>query len=198
MHRITLGLVALASGCAPASVEQHSPVEPQPTRAPLVAQATGPSREALARTLSEASRDAVARSPITPLFFGTARDAGGATITAGPHFYAVSLQREGHSLALHGVDVVHAEPGEDTPTEAHGDTAANAADDAHEGARTAVRGRPATILVNEGIRSVAWEEDGAYWSLEVECFRAFEDARCTGDAYALAEAAALVSLRGAR
>lgn len=175
MRRFTLGFFVFACGCAPSAVEPHA--------ASLTAPGT------LAQSLSTGSRDAVARSQIAPLFFGTAPDARGATITSGPHFYAVSLPRDGHSLVLHGVDVVHAEA-EAMPLDSA--QAASAAP------RATVRGRPATMLVNEGIRSVAWEENGTHWSVEVECFRPFDDPRCTDDEYVLAEAAALVSLRGAR
>jgi hypothetical protein len=175
MRCYTLGFLALAAGCASSTVESHT--------APLTAPG------ALAQSLSTGSREAVERARIEPLFFGTAPDAHAATITSGPHFYAVSLSREGHSLVLHGVDLVHAEA-EATPPEA----AQTGGGETH----ATVRGRAATILVNEGIRSVAWEEGGTHWSVEVECFRPFDDPRCTQSDYVLAEAAALVSLRGAR
>lgn len=134
------------------------------------------------QTLSDQSRDAVARSPVATLFFGTEPDGRAAVITAGPHFYAVSLRREGHTLALHGVDQVHAEV-EDEDGEGAPPTS-----------NATVRGTAALLLVNEGIRSVAWEEEGAYWALEVECERPFDDVRCTDDAYLFAEAEALASL----
>ncbi len=174
------GLVLfLVSGCV--SGEAAAP----PASAPLI----GPSH--LAQTLSAAGRAAVDRAPVTPLFFGTARSCAEAVFSAGTHFYAVSMRREGHTLLVHGVDQVHSA----APDEGAADQAQEIG--AAEG-RVSVRGRPATVLVNEGIRSVAWEEDGGFFSLEVECERPFEDVRCTEDSYLLGEAAALVSLRGAR
>ena len=177
MRRVFLLIIPLLSGCA------SGPHELEPRTSPLTQGSD------TYQTLSAQSRAAVDRAPIAPLFFGTAPTGGSAVVTAGPHFYAVSLHRDGHSLVLHGVDQVHAQVLDEGATEAPGGPG---------GANSSVRGRPATILVNEGIRSVAWEEDGVFWSVEVECDRPFEDSRCTQDAYLLREADALVTLRGAR
>jgi len=175
--RRALLFLPLLSGCASGPPEADPPTAPvTQTRSPY-------------QTHSSPGRDAVERAPIAPLFFGTAQSGEGSVVTAGPHFYAVSVHRDGHSLALHGVDQVHAQVLDEGATEVRG---------APNGANSTVRGRPATILVNEGIRSVAWEEDGAFWSVECECDRPFDDPRCTQDAYLLREADALVSLRGAR
>lgn len=157
------------------------------TPAPGSARPVGLRGGDLEQTLSDASRQALSRAPIATLFFGTESDGRRALITAGPHFYAVSLHRAGHTLALHGVDQIHASVEDEDDAEG-----------APPSSNATVRGRPATVLVNEAIRSVAWEEDGAYWSLEVECDAPFEDARCTEDDYLLAEAEALFVLRGAR
>ena len=86
-------------------------------------------------------------------------------MTEGPRFRALSLRRGERTLSLHSSDLVHAEaPEGDLPSVEPTDV---------------VRGRPAYATVNEGIRSVAWEEGGAYHALEVECFRPFEDPHCT-------------------
>lgn len=165
-----LCLTSVLVGCATAPSESRTP-----------------SLTAADQRFSDLSRQALARTPITPLFFGTEPDGHAATITAGTHFYAVSLPRDGHTLALHGVDQIHVTVEDESDAEGSPPTS-----------NDAVRGRPALILVNEGIRSVAWEEDGAYWSLEVECERPFEDVRCTEDGYLLDEAEALIDLRSGR
>ncbi len=43
-------------------------------------------------------------------------------------------------------------------------------------------GKPAWVLQNEGIWSVAWEEFGVWYVVELECSRPGEDARCKDDA----------------
>jgi len=167
---LTVLCLASIAGCATAPAESRAPA--------LTAADQG---------FSELSRQALSRTPITPLFFGTEPDGHAATLTAGPHFYAASLRREGHTLALHGVDQIHVTIEDESDAEGSPPTS-----------NDTVRGVPALILVNEGIRSVAWEENGAYWSLEVECQRPFDDVRCTEDGYLLDEAEALIDLRSGR
>jgi hypothetical protein len=146
-----------------------------------------PSLTAADQGFSDLSRQALSRTTMTPLFFGTEPDGRDATITAGTHFYAVSLPRDGHTLALHGVDQIHVAVEDES-----------GADGTPPNSNDTVRGFAALVLVNEGIRSVAWEEDGAYWSLEIECERPFDDLRCSEDRYLLDEAEALIDLRSGR
>ena len=109
----------------------------------------------------------------------TFRDAPDAIVTGGPRFHAVSLRRDELTLSIHASDVVHAPPeegAEDSPPQ------------------YVVRGTDARLTVNEGIKSVAWSEGGAFYALEVECYRPFEDPRCTDDAFVLAQAESLVEV----
>lgn len=110
----------------------------------------------------------------------TFRDAPDAIVMGGPRFHAVSLRRDELTLSIHASDVVHAPPEEG----------------AEEGPppQYIVRGAEARMTVNEGIKSVAWREGGAFYALEVECFRPFEDPRCTEDAFVLAQAESLVEM----
>ena len=95
-----------------------------------------------------------------------------AVATSGPHWSALSAREGSLTVSLHGTDVTH-------------DAALPLAEVQRAEPPAHVRGVAARVLVNEGIRSVAWNEDGADWSLEVECFAPDTDARCTDDAFVL-------------
>jgi hypothetical protein len=119
----------------------------------------------------------LARPAIPELQFGDPADARAATVTRGEHFYAVSLRRGEVTLSIHATDVVHpAPPGANVPPPPPDH----------------IRGVPARILVNEGIRSITWDDAGVSYVLEVECYRPFEDQRCTEDAFIRATAESLV------
>lgn len=100
------------------------------------------------------------------------------TVTSGRGFYAVSARDGEISLYLHATDVVH-DPGDGThaPPRDH-----------------RVRGHGALVLVDEGIRSVTWEEGATSYVLEVECYRPFEDTRCTESGFVLDLAEHLVEV----
>lgn len=102
----------------------------------------------------------------------------GAVVTAGPRFTALSAQGEGFSVSVAGTDARHELAEEMPPPEP----------------RDQVRGRPATFTVNDGIRTVSWDEASVAWALDVECFDVERDARCASDDYLreLAESLALV------
>ena len=101
-----------------------------------------------------------------------------AIATSGSRWSALSARVDALTVSLHGTNTTH---------------------DAHltldevqraEPTRT-VRGAAARVLVNEGIRSVAWNEHGVDWSLEVECYAPDTDVRCTEDAFVVELAARL-------
>ncbi|MCS6800246.1 MAG: hypothetical protein NZ898_17280, partial [Myxococcota bacterium] len=94
-----------------------------------------------------------------------------AIATSGEHFSALSARLDDVSLSLHGTVLVHA--------------TASPHDAQRVRRRHHVRGVPALVLVNEGIRSVTWHERGVDWTLEVECVRHETDPRCTQDAFLL-------------
>lgn len=127
--------------------------------------------------LDDASRRAVLQSPVPVLLLPSEWSAR-STVMSGRGYYAVSARDGELTLSLHATDVVHS----------RGD-GIEARERAHS-----VRGRPALVLVNDGIRSVTWEEGTTSYVLEVECFRALEDPRCTEEAFVLELAEQLVEV----
>lgn len=127
--------------------------------------------------LDDAARAAVLRSPV-PVLLLPEEHAAASVVTAGPGYYAVSARAGELTLSIHATDVEHARgDGRQAPPRAH-----------------EVRGRPALVLVNDGIRSVTWEEGRTSYVVEVECFRALEDERCVEERFVLALAESLVAL----
>jgi hypothetical protein len=126
--------------------------------------------------LSQGSRAAVERAPLPVLLFGDAATSAASVVTAGPEWYAISARVGERTLSLHVVR-----------------DASNGA--APQGHGERVRGAPAMVLFNEGVRSVTWSEAGATYALEVECFHPFEDRACTQSTYVLGLAESLVRVR---
>jgi hypothetical protein len=124
-------------------------------------------------SLSEGSREAVSRSPLPVLLFGDAAMARASQVTAGPAWYAISSRVGERTYSLHVVR----------------DESSGAAPEGHT---ERVRGAPAMVLFNEGVRSVTWSERGATYALEVECYRPFEDAACAQSEHVKALAESLV------
>ncbi|MDB4944732.1 MAG: hypothetical protein JWP97_4266 [Labilithrix sp.] len=60
-----------------------------------------------------------------------------------------------------------------------------------------VRGSKGFVSANEGIRTASWNENGAAYSLDVECADPAGDARCQSDDFVLSVAAQLVYVGGA-
>ena len=91
----------------------------------------------------------------------------------------MSSSRGPITRSIHATDAVHhAELNEEVPE-----------------AKLRVRGQPARTTVNEGIRSLSWEEAGVAYVIEVECEAPFEDARCTEADYIQDLAASLTTSR---
>lgn len=135
-----------------------------------------PAVDALAG-LDDRSRAAVAESPVKVLLFGGERNER-STVMAARGYYAIHAREGEVTLSLHATDIVH-----------HAGDGVEAPEPDDE-----VRGHPALILVNEGIRSVTWQEDGTSYVVEVECYRPFEDERCTESAFVLEVAQQLVEV----
>lgn len=127
--------------------------------------------------LDPRSRAALQQSQVTPLLLPEGHNAS-STVTSGRGFFAVSGRDGEISLYLHATDVVH-----------HAGDGMEFREREHE-----VRGQPALMLVNEGIRSLTWEEGRTSYVLEVECHRPFEDGRCTEGAFLLELAQQLVEV----
>lgn len=104
----------------------------------------------------------------TPLLFLPTRFMESAVLTAERPWYAASYRDEQITLFLSGT-VAFVDPPDDLVQE---DSLPNAT----------ARGVGAWDTLNEGIRSLAWEEMGAAYTLEVEC-ASMLDRRCTDEAF---------------
>ncbi|MEZ4250284.1 MAG: hypothetical protein R3B99_18785 [Polyangiales bacterium] len=107
----------------------------------------------------------------TPLLFLPARYMGQAVLTAERPWYAASYRDEQMTLFLSGT-IAFVDPPDDLADMTDEERTPNAI----------ARGFGAWDTVNEGIRSLAWEENGAAYTLEVECASPI-DRRCTDEAF---------------
>lgn len=116
----------------------------------------------------------LSRHTDAPLLFLPSRYMARAILTAERPWYAASYQDEAITLYLSGTIAFVDAPDDLT----QGETTPNAT----------ARGVGAWDTLNEGIRSLAWNEMGAAYTLEVEC-ASMLDRRCTEDGFlrALAE-----------
>ena len=164
----------------------ESAVEPGPTATatpasvtpPTVTPSVGAPPDAIALLAPEA-RAALAASPV-PMLVLPADRARATTILTGEHWTALHFRDDALTISLHATDVSHPVVGDDEV--AHLPPPPDT-----------VRGRPARVLFNEQIRSVAWEEGPVSYALEVECAQPFEDTRCTEPDFVLELADALVA-----
>lgn len=172
MRRFALFLPLLLIACEPGAPGAS---EPPPETTEVQQALASPDAFAL---LDPASQKAVAESPVPVLLF-PAEWSADSTVMAGRGFYAVSARRGEHTLSIHATDIVHA-PGDgiEAPPREH-----------------QVRGKPALVMVNDGIRSVTWEEGRTGYVVEVECYRALEDPRCTEEDFVLELAERLVEVK---
>ncbi len=143
------------------------PAASDPGPAALTAPAQG---GALAAMTPEA-RDVVGSASV-PFLLLPPPYAEVAVATSGPRWSALSARAGELTVSLHGSDLAH-------------DAQLTLAEVQRAEPTASVRGARARVLVNEGIRSVAWNERGVDWSLEVECFHPDTDARCSEDAFLL-------------
>jgi hypothetical protein len=148
----------------------------------VTAAPAGSARNALRDALPPEMLQRIATSPVAVLLPSDPAIASVAMMTVGEHWYAAQIPQTGHSLYIHATDVVH--------DQIQGPPAVIP--------RVRVRGRDALVQINEGIQSVAWDENGVYYVLEVECADPAGDAHCTDDAYARSMVEALVPVRVAR
>jgi hypothetical protein len=117
--------------------------------------------------LTSSAREQVDNAVLPVLLPSDAALAHNATVIARPTFIAVSTRTDDKSLtvSVSASNVVHRYQGMEkaTPT-------------------SKVRGgKPAWVLQNEGIWSVAWNEHGIDYVLELECAAPGTDARCADD-----------------
>lgn len=130
--------------------------------------------------LGPAAAKAVARSPIPVLVPTEADLLKGATLIAKPSWYSFTARSGGLTVTVSATRVAHRY--EHIPPAA--------------GTRSA-RGAAAFVTQNEGIWSVTWMENGASYTLDLECADG-ADERCKTDAAALGLAEQLAYVGGER
>ncbi|MFP4600213.1 MAG: hypothetical protein ACLFVJ_18305 [Persicimonas sp.] len=112
--------------------------------------------------LDAQDEERLSRSPVPALVPERADLLDGATVTTGPHWYAVSLDGRAHDVYVSGTRMAFEVPSVKLPAE---------------------RAEDFRITRNELIASLAFNAYGAAYVIEVECARPSEDARCTEDDY---------------
>jgi hypothetical protein len=135
-----------------------------------ILEATGPARTAV--------REQAIASPIRVLTLPAPWDTRN-TLIVEPAYYAVSAYSPEVSIGLQGTNVLH-HPGDGRPAPQR---------------EQQVRGFPALVTQDEGIRSITWAENGVFYALDVECAHPFSDPRCTEDAFIVELANALVEVQ---
>jgi hypothetical protein len=135
---------------------------------------------AVVAALSPQARSELRRVRVPVMLPGDRTLCAAAVVMTSEHWSAVSIRAGEISIAIHASLPVRAGGGAETPN------------------GVMVRGVTATVDLNEGIRSLSWEEGGVAYSIDVECARPLEDPRCTQDAYARALAESLVRVVPAR
>lgn len=155
----SLGLVALI-GCGEPDAAS--------TGASLGETRVGAVRDARLRALPASAQEVVSRSRLPLLVPRDPQLLSTAVVTAGPRWIALSAAGEGFTVALHGTNQAPFEIAEETPPASPNDT---------------VRGAPAVVSENDGIRTATWDEAGMAWALDVECHDVEQDARCADDTY---------------
>ncbi len=166
--RDTLGSLSLALSCALAGCGTAGQDPAEATLLEGRAPTASVQSDAL-EALDASSRAVVQRTPF-PVLLLPARWAPQVMGQEGQRWIAQAAHQDGLHVSLHGSDVSH--------PDLRDEEVANLATPT-----TLVRGVPAWVTLNEQIRSVAWNEGRVAWSLEVECDRPFDDARCTEDRF---------------
>lgn len=174
----------------PAPARPAAPPPPATSAQPLAAQgdpsraapaAVSPSRaRALRDVMRPASRAALDATTVPLLLPDDLALAATAVVTSGERWVAASIAQGDHTIAIHATRETMAPP-QDPP--------------AH---RSRLRGVPATVSANEGVRVATWMEGGVAYMIDVECTRPAEDARCTEEGFVRALAERLVRVEAAR
>ena len=164
---LVVGLGLASVGCGGEEVGAGSAGLLDPT-GPTVAPGSDPGAAAALAAMDESSRAAIAHAPTPSMLMFPVDLLSDVVVTSGPHFYAVSARHEDLTLSIHATDLVHRGLPDDVMVPP---------------AELTVRGIPARAHLSEAIRGVTWTEAGMTYDLEVECFEALTDARCTEDAF---------------
>lgn len=149
-------LAALLASCADVASTNHDLDQTHPTIATPRVDALSPE----ARAAIDQARLPIFL-PRDPAFLRAA------VITHGPHFSALGASHDGITLSIAATDARFE----------------NAEEIAPPPPTDQVRGQPATFTQNDLIRTVAWDEAGLAWAVDVECADPERDARCASDDY---------------
>jgi hypothetical protein len=191
LERVAAGLLGAQLLLAPACTRSHEQgargerreAAPSPGSTSPEGRSEGSDLDSSVRALLSASSRAEAdASPVPILVPRDPELARAAQVTQGPRWGAASIRAGELTISIHATNLEHPPDPDDPPQPV--------------AYPHVVRGEPASLLRNEEIVSVGWVEDGVAYALEVECFDALTDVRCTEDAYVLALAARLVRVGG--
>jgi len=187
-----LAMVSIGAALAACEAEPSSPgtaprpAEVSPAGEPrtVIKDVTWPAADRIDRAalggLGPAAAKAVVRSPIPVLVPTEADLLKSAVLIAKPNWYSFSARSDGLTVSLSATRVAHRY--EHIPPAV--------------GTRSA-RGAGAFVTQNEGIWSVTWMENGASYTLDVECASA-QDERCRSDAAVLGLCEQLAYVGGER
>lgn len=172
-------LAALAAACnaPPAPTDSPAPQVAGKTVRPKILWPSGHVDEAALAALGP-DRANVARSPVPVLAPKDAR-LEDPKVMIDAEYYAIAGKLSGATISIQGTRLAHKY---DTIPPTPGDRP--------------MRGGHGFVTVNEGIRSASFVENGAAYSVDVECADPTHDARCTGDAFVLGLVESLVYVGG--
>lgn len=169
-----------ACGTEPAPSAGTAPLQTTPAATtPTAATPTATTPTAAIALLTPEARAALAAAPVPMLMLPDHR-ARASTFLVGDRWASFHYRDAELTISLHATDLSHPVVADD--------------EIAHlPPPPDTVRGRPARVLLNEQIRSVAWEQGPVSYALDVECARPFDDTRCTEPEFVLELADALIA-----
>jgi hypothetical protein len=163
-------LPLLVLACEPGTSDRSVAVAPEATivtpKVTLPASAKADARAFAALGESKRATELLARS-VVPVLAPTSVTLERPTFVVGAEFYTLTGRVSGATIAIQGTRAAHR----------YEDVAPI------PGNRT-LRGLRGFISTNEGIRTTSWIENGVAYSVDIECASP-EDARCTGETFAL-------------
>ena len=173
-----MALVACNGTSAPAPSEAPPPVSTTTVK-PAIAWPAAGAIDAHALDALGDGRTPIARSPVPVLAPSADLHLEAPTVVVEGEYYAISAHAPGVSIHVQGTRVAHR----------YEHIAPN------PGNRP-IRGGRGFVTVNEGIRSVSFVENGAAYTVDVEC-ASFQDARCADDRFVVEVADGLAYVGGA-
>ncbi len=150
---------------APVAVSAQQTTEPKIVKPQITWGTAGAVDPRAVANLGDSAASA-ARAPV-PVLAPTNVTLENATLVVEGEYYALSGRVHGATIAIQGTRAQHRHPGVEPA----------------QGNRM-LRGQRAFVSVNEGIRTSSWMENGAAYSVDVECADA-ADTRCTSDAFVI-------------